>query len=115
MDRYNIAKTIKVKDKRGRLIDGYDKRTPIPERTILAGTRYPIIERNETDVFIETRIGDRFDMLAYEFYGDVTLWWIIAKANIMINGTLAVEPGLKLRIPTHTETILNNFYELNQG
>ncbi len=52
-------------------------------------------------------------MIAHEFYGDVTLWWIIAKANIMIHGTLAVEPGIKLRIPIDTETILNNFYRLN--
>tara|TARA_B100000780_G_scaffold18932_1_gene12289 strand:- start:844 stop:1188 length:345 start_codon:yes stop_codon:yes gene_type:complete len=113
MDRYDVTKTIKVVDKRGRLLEGFDKRTPLPARTLLAQTRYPVIERESEDIFIETRIGDRFDMLAHEFYGDVTLWWIIAKANILINGSLAVEPGIKLRIPTNTEAILNNFYRLN--
>ena len=113
MNRYNVEKTIKVKDKRGRLLDGFDKRTPEPMRTLFTQTRYPVIERTSEDIFIETRIGDRFDMIAHEFYGDVTLWWIIAKANIMIHGSLAVEPGIKLRIPIDTETILNNFYRLN--
>jgi len=113
MDRYNVANTIKVKDRRGRLLDGFDTRTPIPSRTLLGQTRYPVIERSSDDIFIETRIGDRFDMLAHEFYSDVTLWWIIAKANVLINGSLAVEPGIKLRIPIDTEKILNEFYQLN--
>lgn len=25
--------------------------------------------------------GDRFDLLAYRYYGDPTLWWLIADAN----------------------------------
>jgi hypothetical protein len=113
MNRYDTSKTTKVPDNRSRLIDGFDKRTPIPNRTILAITRYPVIERDSEDIFIETRIGDRFDTIADEFYSDVTLWWIIAKANVLINGTLAVEPGIRLRIPVNTEKIINKFYELN--
>lgn len=113
MNRYDISKTTKVRDNRSRLVDGFDKRTAVPSRTILAITRYPKIARDSEDIFIETRIGDRFDTIADEFYGDVTLWWIIAKANILINGSLAVESGIRLRIPINTEAIINEFYELN--
>ena len=113
MDRYDIAKTTKVKDRRGRLIDGFDKRTPIPERTILAGTKYPFIERNESDVFIETRIGDRFDMIAHEFYGDVTLWWIIAMANDIPGDSMYPPMGFQLRIPNNSADALNAYEKAN--
>ena len=113
MERYNKGRTIKVEDKRNRLANEFDKRLPIPSKTIFKTTRLPVIERDSTDIFIETRMGDRFDLLAHEFYGDVSLHWIIARANNLIKGGLGVEPGIRLRIPTNTETILNNYYQLN--
>jgi|TARA_R100000231_G_scaffold134776_1_gene108654 nucleoid-associated protein YgaU len=113
MERYDKARTIKVEDRRNRLANEFDKRLPIPSRVIFKTTRLPIIERKESDIFIETRHGDRFDNLAHEFYGDVSLYWIIARANNLIKGGLGVEPGIRLRIPTDTESILNNYYRLN--
>ena len=56
--------------------------------------------------------GDRIDSLAYKFYGDVTLWWIIAKAN-GIKGKTALEPGIPLRIPGNITQIIENFINLN--
>ena len=100
-------------DGRGRLIDDYDKRLPIPKRTGYKSVVFPKIEHQANDIWIRTRIGDRFDTLAHEFYDDVTLWWIIARANKMINGSLAVEVGIKLRIPLESEKIQNEYYELN--
>jgi len=114
MNRYDKESTKQIKDTRGSLSTGYDQRTTTPVRKVYSSTVYPKIERNSDDVFIETRIGDRFDMLAHEFYGDVTLWWIIAKANNLINGSLAVTPGTRLRVPVNQEDILNTFYEINQ-
>jgi nucleoid-associated protein YgaU len=49
---------------------------------------------------IVTRGIERFDNLAYKYYGDATKWWIIAKANEMVNGTLFIEPGTQLIIPS---------------
>tara|TARA_Y100000389_G_C17329650_1_gene447396 strand:+ start:252 stop:599 length:348 start_codon:yes stop_codon:yes gene_type:complete len=112
MKRYN-SKTKKVKDLRARLQNEFDKRVPFPERTMFTTTVYPKIIRTSEDVFIESRIGDRFDNLAHEFYGDSTLYWIIAKANNLIHGGIAVEPGIKLRIPLNTEQIVQEFYQLN--
>lgn len=42
---------------------------------------------------------DRLDSLAYKYYGSATLWWVIAKANELANGTITVKPGTKLLIP----------------
>jgi hypothetical protein len=39
---------------------------------------YPKIERHETDIYIDVISEDRVDNLAYQYYGDVTLWWIMA-------------------------------------
>lgn len=42
---------------------------------------------------------DRLDLLAYKYYGDAMKWWIIARANNLVNGTISVKPGTKLSIP----------------
>jgi nucleoid-associated protein YgaU len=39
------------------------------------------------------------DLLANQFYGDVTAWPIIATANNIGLGTLNIESGKQLRIP----------------
>jgi len=113
MKRYSRQSEKKIKDKRSRLRGEFDKRLPIPERQAYTSTVYPKIERKAEDIFIETRIGDRFDTLAHEFYGDVTLYWIIAKANNLIHGGIAVEPGTRLRIPLDTSEIVQQFFALN--
>ena len=56
-------------------------------------------ERND-DILVITQEGDRFDNLAYQFYGDETLWWFIARANNMV--TMNVEVGKHIRIPVNT-------------
>lgn len=43
--------------------------------------------------------GDRLDLLADRFYGDVDLWWILARANPEISYPDDIEPGLVIRIP----------------
>ena len=114
MERYTLHTTKSIADTRGRLLDNYDKRLPIPKRTAYASVIYPSIPAKPNDIWIRTRIGDRFDSLAHEFYEDVTMWWIIAKANKMINGSLAVAPGIKLRIPIEQEQIVNEYYTINR-
>ena len=42
--------------------------------------------------------GERLDQLSHSFYGDSTLWWIIAAASD-IGWWLQVPPGTVLRIP----------------
>jgi nucleoid-associated protein YgaU len=62
-------------------------------------TRLPKIEKSFSDRFIFTREGDRLDNLAFEFYGDPRYWFVLALANNLGKGTLAVERGLQLRVP----------------
>ena len=56
-----------------------------------------------TDTFqlkIVARMGDRFDNLAARYYKDASKWWIIAKANRMVNGSMFIEPGTRIVIPS---------------
>tara|TARA_E500000331_G_scaffold342963_1_gene377219 strand:- start:77 stop:370 length:294 start_codon:yes stop_codon:yes gene_type:complete len=81
--------------------------------TVYSTTFYPPIPIENNDQFIRSRVGDRLDFLAHSFYGDTTLWWVIAKAN-GIRGKVALEPGILLRIPGDVQKILEKFNELNR-
>jgi len=60
----------------------------------------PVVPLSPDDTYIETTSLDRLDKLAYIFYDDSTLWWIIASANGLGKGSLIVPEGTKLRIPS---------------
>lgn len=79
-------------------------------------TRYPEIPNSENDVYVITTDGDRLDNLAYQFYGDSTLYWIIASANPdQIYNLLYPVLGSQLRIPFPVDQIINSFNTLNNG
>jgi|TARA_R110000851_G_scaffold200315_4_gene351525 hypothetical protein len=63
----------------------------------------PKINRSSMDVYIIARDGDRLDNLAYEYYNDVSHWWVLAHANALGKGTMNVPPGIRLRIPAKQE------------
>lgn len=77
-------------------------------------TSYPQIEALDTDIVVISNESDTLDNLAYKFYGDPTLWWIIALANGLGNGRMGVAPGLQLRIPVQVDNILSEFHNLNK-
>ena len=76
---------------------------------------YPEISLSENDIYVVTEFGDRLDLLANQFYGDVTLYWIIASANPdKVNfGSVFVTEGTQLRIPTDVSEIVDNYNRLN--
>ena len=76
---------------------------------------YPEIPQNENDIWVETEFGDRLDSLAYQFYSDVTLYWIISIANPnKVNmGSLYLTPGDQIRIPTNVVSIVDSYNNLN--
>lgn len=78
-------------------------------------TLYPYIEPSESDYYIYTTEGDRLDLLAQQFYGDSTLWWIISNSNSISHDSLYISPGTQLRIPTNVNFILNEFKRINQN
>lgn len=57
------------------------------------------------DQYIITREGDRFDLLAHQFYGDVSMWWFIALANDIRPSSMIVPEGIQLRIPTNLDEV----------
>lgn len=70
---------------------------------------YPNIPKSDKDIYIVTQTGDRLDTLANQFYGDSSLWWIIATSNNIHDATFAVSDGTILRIPENYIEIINNF------
>jgi hypothetical protein len=44
--------------------------------------------------------GDRWDSLAYKFYGSATMWYKLAAVNGGVNGSIFIKPGTIIKIPT---------------
>ena len=76
-------------------------------------TFYPTIPLKPSDIYITTNETMFLDKLAYDYYQDKTLWWIIYRANALSGGCLSVPIGIQLRIPMDTSTILQNFKKIN--
>lgn len=90
------------------------KRDRDTKRRMFVTTLYPKIKQSSNDIYITSRDGDRLDNLAFNYYGNVELWWIIAQANAIGKGTLCIDPGLQLRIPQNVDGIIQDYNELNK-
>jgi hypothetical protein len=86
-------------------------------------TKYPEIPLTDNDIYVYTVQGDRFDVLASQYYGDQTLWWIISIANTATAGSdlpsdlpqnsLIIPEGKQIRIPANYADVLNSYKQLN--
>lgn len=74
---------------------------------------YPDISASETDLYVITVLGDRLDLLAFNYYGDESLWWIIASANALTGDSLYLEPGAQIRIPSNVPGVINEYKSAN--
>ena len=80
-----------------------------------ATSRYPEVPLSENDIYVYTTQGDRYDVLALNYYGDSSLWWIIATANPNIGlSTLVIPEGVQIRIPNNISAVINDFRLINQ-
>ena len=84
------------------------------KKQYLESTIYPKIKPTDDDLYIISEAGDRLDLLAHKYYGDQTMWWIIATANNINDATFYVEAGRQLRIPSDTNKILNDLRKINK-
>jgi len=75
---------------------------------------YPPIPRSVDDIYILTTPGDRLDLLAKKYYGDVGYYWMIAQANGIGKGSLNIPIGVQLRIPKDVTKILQEYSDLNK-
>ena len=80
---------------------------------VYKSTIYPQIEKKEDDIYIRAIDGDRLDNLAYKYYKNTNLWWIIAQANHIGKGTLVIKAGLQIRIPTDISGVMAELEDLN--
>ena len=78
-------------------------------RRVYKSRIYPNIPKSDSDMYVVTQGGDRLDTLANDFYGDPSLWWIIATANNIHDSGFAVPEGTILRIPENYTKIINDF------
>jgi len=54
---------------------------------------------NDTIITIDQTYLGRLDLIAYDYYGDVNLWWVIALVNDLMLLPTSMYVGMKLRIP----------------
>ena len=70
-------------------------------------TLYQRIHETNGDLHVISTEGDRLDNLAHKYYGDVSLWWIIAKANNLDEAHIGLEVDKQIRIPINISFITN--------
>ena len=90
-------------------------RTPlktIDEKSLRQTTTYIEIPVSSTDTYVYTTVGDRYDSLAFQYYQDSSLWYIIALANPSQDlNSLIPEVGVQIRIPNiSTATSIAGLY-----
>lgn len=99
--------------------DRYNKIEKIQINNVTTLRSFPDISPDElisdTDIFHKVTNSDRFDILAFTYYGDATKWWIIMLANGFSLPT-DLTPGDVIRIPKSTtaaEALIKR--KVNQG
>mgnify|MGYP001166370724 CR=1 FL=1 len=72
----------------------------------LSTQKLPIIPKLDTDILIIGKMGQTLTSLANQYYGDVNLWWVIARANPeCFDGGINVKIGTEYRIPSDLSVI----------
>lgn len=91
--------------------------TPDNPKRRYVTVKYPEISLDFSDIYVYTTRGDRYDTLALAYYGDSSLWWIIAAANpTQQKDSLIPNYGDQIRIPSsnRVSTILSQYDSLNR-
>jgi len=83
MQRYTTTLTVDVSKR-------------IPYYTTVLPSRIP---SEDIPFYYVVQDGDRLDTLAYKFYKNTADWWVLAKANNLVNGSMAPPIGTILFIP----------------
>ena len=84
-------------------------------KQVYATSRYPEVPLSPEDIYVYTTQGDRYDILALNYYGDSSLWWVIAIANPNVDlMTLVIPEGSQIRIPSNFSGVISEFNLINQ-
>ena len=83
-------------------------------KTIYRTVKYPEVPLNPNDIYVIANKGDRFDILADQYYNDSSLWWVISTANNnVVQSSLYLPEGTQIRIPADVTSAINNFEAIN--
>jgi phage tail protein X len=89
-------------------------KTKIDGNLVYQTSRYPEVQLSVNDIYVYTTQGDRFDILAQQYYKDSSLWWVISIANNDLNqSTLIIPEGIQIRIPANYVNVVRNFTAIN--
>lgn len=79
--------------------------------------KYPSIPLGFDDVYAYAAQGDRYDVIASEYYSNASLWWVISRANpSQPSDSLYPIAGTQIRIPSPTRiSLIVNQYEAING
>ena len=76
---------------------------------------YPDIPLASNDIYVITTEGDRYEILAQQYYSDSSLWWVIITANPQLPQNSLTPPyGVQLRIPGNIAEVLAQYNLINQ-
>ena len=99
------------------VIQGPNPSTDSKDRILrFKDVKYPLIQRAINDIYVFTGDGDRYDILAQQYYNDSSLYWIISSANYGTRpDSLLPPPGTQIRIPapSRINEILSSYENLN--
>jgi hypothetical protein len=89
--------------------------TKIDGKLVYQTSRYPEVPLSSNDIYVYTTQGDRFDVLAQQYYKDSSLWWVISIANTdkVNQSTLVIPEGIQIRIPSTYANVVRDFNILN--
>lgn len=59
----------------------------------------PIISRSTSDILHKVKSGETLQNIAFRYYGDSGLWYVIAEANVILNPFEELENHNLLLIP----------------
>ena len=74
----------------------------------------PKISLSDQDKFTFPIDGERLDNVAFRYYGDASLWWVIAQANNLGKGRTILNPNFQIRIPGNITKILADYNDINE-
>ena len=98
-------------------------KTKIDGNLVYQTSRYPEVQLSVNDIYVYTTQGDRFDILAQQYYQNSSLWWVISIANTgnagagtlvsLPQNSLIIPEGIQIRIPSNYANIIRNFNAIN--
>tara|TARA_R110000765_G_scaffold306371_1_gene400260 strand:+ start:281 stop:598 length:318 start_codon:yes stop_codon:yes gene_type:complete len=94
-----------------------NKKDKYTRKEYYANAVYPEIPPTSNDIYIVTRLGDRLDILAHNYYGDRALWWVISRANPdkVKRWSYFLDVGIQIRIPSDVTSVVSDFNEINNA